>query len=248
MMDTLMQFEILITLFFQHLGTWLTIPFTAITFLGNEEFYLLVLPALYWCIDAMLGFQVGVMLVLTNSINGILKIIFHSPRPFWVDSRVKAYTSETSFGLPSGHAQNAASIWGTLAVGLKKKWATIICVAAIILIGLSRIYLGVHFTRDVICGWLIGLALLLIYFWIEKPVARWIGPKSLSFKIVVSFLVSLLIIAIGLLINTEYAGWQLPAAWIQNAQAAGAGTPDPFNQEGNFTIAGVWFGFTAGYA
>ena len=188
MMDTLMQFEILITLFFQHLGTWLTIPFTAITFLGNEEFYLLVLPALYWCIDAMLGFQVGVMLVLTNSINGILKIIFHSPRPFWVDSRVKAYTSETSFGLPSGHAQNAASIWGTLAVGLKKKWATIICVAAIILIGLSRIYLGVHFTRDVICGWLIGLALLLIYFCSEPGAS--VAAALDSSWMVVSFRIS----------------------------------------------------------
>ena len=58
-MDALMQFEILITLFFQHLGTWLALPFKAVTFLGTEEFYLLVLPALYWCVDATVGFRMS---------------------------------------------------------------------------------------------------------------------------------------------------------------------------------------------
>ena len=247
-MDLLMQFEVQITLFIQHLGTWLVIPFKAITFMGNEEFYLVVMPALYWCVDATLGFRMGAMLVITMSINGYLKVLFHSPRPFWVDSRVKAYTSETSFGLPSGHSQNAAAIFGVLAASLKKRWTTILCIVVVFLIGLSCIFLGVHFTRDVIGGWIIGIMLVGLYFLIEKPITRWIGPKTLVFKIVVSFLVSLIIIALGYLVNAQLANWQMPAAWVNQAIAAGAQAPDPFNVEGNFTVAGVWFGFTAGYA
>jgi len=246
-MDTLMQIEVQITLFIQSLGAWLTTPFKAITSLGNEDFYLLVLPALYWCIDATLGFRVGVMLVMSNSFNGYLKVLFHSPRPFWVDARVKALTSETSFGLPSGHSQSAAAIWGIFAASVKKKWATITCIIAIFLIGLSRIYLGVHFTRDVLAGWLIGLILVVVYLLVEKPIAGWINPKSLSFKIISCFLVSLLLIGISLLFNLLFGHWQIPSAWVNQATAGGS-VPDPYNQEGIFTIAGVWFGFTAGYA
>ena len=247
-MDQVMQFEIQITLFIQHIFAGFVNPFKAITFLGNEEFYLVVMPALYWCIDATLGFRLGVMLVMTNSINGYIKVLFHSPRPFWMDSRVKAYISETSFGFPSGHSQNAAAMWGMMAASLKKKWATSVCVVIIFLIGLSRIFLGIHFTRDVIGGWIIGLLLVFLYLLIEKPLSSWIGAKSLLYKISVSFLVSLLIIALGYLINAFFINWQIPAAWVHQALASGAEAPEPFSLEGNFTIAGVWFGFTTGYA
>lgn len=243
-----MQFEIQITLFLQHLGTWLVGPFTIITSLGEEFFYLIAMPAIYWCFDATIGFRLGAMLVFTNSINGYFKALFHSPRPFWVDSRVKAYVSEVSFGLPSGHSQNAASLWGTLAVSIKKTWVTLLSLVVIFLIGLSRIYLGVHFTRDVLAGWLIGAALVILYFWLEKRVARWISQKSLTFKVIAAFLVSVLIIAIGWAITALCQNWALPSVWIERSFAAIELNPDPYNMEGYFTIAGVWFGFVAGYA
>ena len=247
-MDTLMQFEIQITLFFQHLGSWLSLPMQGVTFFGNELFYLLVMPAIYWCVDATLGAQLGVMLVLTNSINGYFKMLFCSPRPFWVDSRVKAYVSETSFGLPSGHSQNAAAMWGTAAAEVKKKWLTIVSIVIIFLIGISRIYLGVHFTRDVLVGWAIGGLLILIFLWIEKPVVKWISGKPLSLKIILSFAFSLVLIALGYVCLAFVGKFTLPADWTQRALAAGVDAPDPFNLEGFFTIAGVWFGFTGGYA
>lgn len=246
-MDSLMQLEIQFTLFLQHLGSWLALPFNAITFLGNEFFFLLVMPAIFWCIDATLGFRLGLMLVATNSINGYLKVLFHSPRPFWVDGNVKAYSSETGFGLPSGHSQNAASMWGLLAASLKKKWLTIICIIAIFLIGLSRIYLGMHFTRDVLSGWLIGILLVFIFIWLEKPFTRWISKKSPLFKVILAFAVSLLIICLGYLSVAADANWTFPVAWTQQAEAAGAETPAPFDQTGTIEIAGVLFGFVSGY-
>ena len=247
-MDQLMELEILITLFFQNLGTWLAPFFKIITFLGNEEFYLIVMPAIFWCVDATLGFRLAIMLVMTNSINGYFKVIFHSPRPYWVNSNVKAYIAETSFGLPSGHAQNAFGMWGILAATLKKTWVTIICVITIILIGLSRIYLGVHFSRDVISGWVLGGLLILLYLAIEKPIGRWIGKKSSWFKVLLTFLAAMGIVGLGLLFTfISHFKFQLPSTWISQAEASGNLTPDPFNIEGYFTIAGVWFGFISGY-
>jgi hypothetical protein len=100
----------------------------------------------------------------------------------------------------------------------------------------------------VIVGWAIGLLLIVVYFWIEKPIVNWITKKSLSTKIIFSFLFSVLIVALGYVCYACAANFQLPADWSQRAIAAGAEAPDPFNLEGFFTIAGVWFGFTAGYA
>ena len=247
-MDLLMEIEVLVNLFFQNLGEWLAPIAAGISFFGTEEFYILLLPAIYWCIDAGIGFRIGIMLVTTSSINAYLKMLFHSPRPFWVDSRVKAYAQEASFGLPSGHSQNATSLWGLAAAKFKKNWLTIVSFSAIILIGLSRLYLGVHFSRDVLSGWLIGGVLVVLFFLLEKPISNWISRRSLGFQLVTVIFVAALIIGLGHLSAATAAGWQLPSEWIDQSLASSGIAPDPFNLEGTYTIAGVWFGFAAGYA
>ena len=45
---------------FQSLGDWLVSPMQFFSFLGTEEFYILILPILYWCIDTSLGIRVGI--------------------------------------------------------------------------------------------------------------------------------------------------------------------------------------------
>ena len=177
-MDWLMQIELTFTLFLQSLGGWLEFPMQAFTFLGNELFFLLIMPALYWSIDPIIGFRAGMMLILSGGLNSCFKILFHSPRPFWMDARVEAMTSEVSFGLPSGHSQNSAAIWGMLAASEKKKWTTIIILVIVFFIGLSRIYLGVHFVRDVLSGWLVGGLIILLYLKLEKPDFFMVGTKT----------------------------------------------------------------------
>ena len=146
-----------------------------ISLLGSEEFYMLVMPALYWCIDSALGLRVGIILLLSNGLTMIEKLVFHTPRPYWIDSRVHAYASEPTFSLPSGHAQNAVSVLGLIAAKVRNKAVTIGCIALILLIGISRIYLGVHFAGDVILGWLMGLILLIVFLALEPAVTRWIS-------------------------------------------------------------------------
>ena len=47
---------------FQSLGNWLILPMRFFSFLGTEEFYILILPILYWCLDVQLGIQVGFLM------------------------------------------------------------------------------------------------------------------------------------------------------------------------------------------
>jgi len=73
--------------------------------------------------DAVLGLRIGIMLMLTGWLNSLLKMVFLSPRPYWFDSRVTPHAAETSFGLPSGHSQNSAAVFGLLGISLRKRWA-----------------------------------------------------------------------------------------------------------------------------
>jgi membrane-associated phospholipid phosphatase len=76
----------------------------------TENFFLLLLPALYWGIEDGIGLRVGIILLLSTSVNDSLKLFFHGPRPYWYSTDIIASAKETSFGVPSGHAQIATGI------------------------------------------------------------------------------------------------------------------------------------------
>jgi len=248
-MEIVQQFEIAVTLFLQSLGNWLSTPMKAFTFLGEEEFFLIIMPALYWCLSAVVGLRVAAMLLFSNVVNTFFKLLLHSPRPYWVDNRVEAMIGETSFGMPSGHAQHAASVWGMLAANIRRKWFTIVMVLVIFFIGLSRIYLGVHFTSDVIVGWAVGALLLLAVFAAEKPVITWFRRLSPTIQIVAVFISAVLMILVSLSPLAIFSGYQVPAEWTANALAAIPDHPiNPLDPTGAFTVAGTWFGMAAGAA
>lgn len=246
-MEALWQFEILITIFLQNLGSWLLQPMKALSLLGNEEFYLLIMPALYWSLDSRLGLRVAVMLLLSNGVNAFLKLSFHTPRPYWFDTRVQAFSSEHSFGLPSGHAQNAAAIWGLIASSLKRGWGAILLVVVIFLIGISRLYLGVHFTSDVLAGWLVGGLLLLVFLKTERRILGWFMTCSLAAQIAVAFFTSLLFVILPSLVILSLGDWTIPTTWLNNASLAASEKPiHPLDLSGSFTLAGTWFGLIGG--
>lgn len=246
-MGTIWPMEISITQLLQSSGEWLALPLRLITFLGNEQFYMLVMPALYWCFDAALGLRVGIMLLTSGILNSTAKLLFKSPRPYWFDPKVVAHSSESSFGMPSGHAMNSMSVWGLLAASLRKKSVTIVVAILIFLIGLSRIFLGVHFISDVLVGWALGAILLFVFLRLEKPVSQWVEKQPIGRFALCMFLVSLAVIAVNLLIVHLNAAWQIPSAWIANAAITDPeGKIDPLSLEGTITNAAVLFGLTTG--
>jgi membrane-associated phospholipid phosphatase len=214
----------------------------SITFLGSEEFFILVMPILYWCVDAAAGFRIGVILLLSGHINGVLKVVFHSPRPFWYSQEIKALSTETSFGMPSGHSMNTASIWGLAAYLFKKRWF-------VILVGFSRLVLGMHFIRDVISGWIFGLLLLIIFIKLDRPVTQWILSKKLSSQIWLVIITTMIIVVSGYMPIIFAQKAQIPTEWMINAVSFNPeAIPQPYEVSGIFTTAGVLLGFGIGAA
>jgi undecaprenyl-diphosphatase len=158
----------------------------AITFLGNSPplialglaFALMFLRAGYkaaaWLSAAIPPF--GLIL------NVLIKELIGRPRPD--DGLVYVLLTPIGLSFPSGHAMVPAMFFGFLAlmswIHLRPSaWrlaSTMLLVLLIVLIGLSRVYLGVHWLSDVIGGWTGGLLLLLVlarvYGKVEKPSSR----------------------------------------------------------------------------
>ena len=230
-------------------GDWFIAPMRFFSYFGNEEFFMLVLPLIYWSIDSALGLRVGFILLTSNLFNNVGKLIFAGPRPYWVSSHVRAlWLTETSFGIPSGHAQIAASVWGMVAAYIKRTWVWVVSITVIFLIGFSRLYLGVHFPHDVIFGWLLGVLTFWIFMRFWDPVSAWVGKKTLGQQILIAFVASLIFIVVGFGSSTLRSGYQVPETWIANALLAGAELPDPVNPNSSFTSAGTFFGLAAGAA
>ena len=197
---------------------WLTPVMRLATFLGDADFYLLVFPLLYWSVSRRLGLRLGVMLLLSAGLNGVLKLSSASPRPLFLDPAV-GLVHETTFGIPSGHAQNAVAVWGTLAAEVRRRWAWIVAIVLMLLLGVSRIHLGAHFPVDTVTGWAVGAVLLLAYLRWREPVARWAARAPAGRVLAVVFSVSLALIAAGALVRTSFTRWSMPSAWVGAGEA-----------------------------
>ncbi|WP_347159156.1 phosphatase PAP2 family protein [Pontibacter chitinilyticus] len=93
------------------------------------------------------------------------KLYFHRERPLDI-----GYYKASSFSFPSGHSAEALALFGIIAVFIllerdhirfARFWATL-CVVYTVLIGFSRLYLGVHFVSDVAGGYLLGSLWLIL--------------------------------------------------------------------------------------
>lgn len=212
-MTSLWPDEIRLIVLIQQLPGWLEPVMEFLSLFAREEFFLVLLPVLYWCVNPRLGLRVGIALLSTASINAFLKLAFHAARPYWIGADVKVLSTEASFGMPSGHAQTSVAVWGVLVSPLRSKAAWWAAGILALLVSFSRLYLGVHFVSDVVAGLLLGLLFLMLFLRFEDAVVAWWQRKSLTGQVIVSFVISGVILAAALAINMAYAGWTAPETW-----------------------------------
>ena len=127
----------------------------------------------------LMGFFVLLNLAISGGLNQILKRIVQRPRP--TEYRL---IEESGYSFPSGHSMVSAAFYGffiyLIFKNVKNKYIKWISISAlsilVVLIGISRIYLGVHYTSDVFAGFAISISYLVIFTSIVNDYLD--GPKE----------------------------------------------------------------------
>ncbi len=239
-MDPLIDWGIQLIQSLQAAGPAFDAPMAFFTFLGTIEFYLLLLPFVYWNVNPRIGFRLLIVLIATDAISSGLKHLLRQPRPYWV-GEVTGKSTELTYGIPSSHASDSLAVWGYLGMSFRRAWLWILAILLIFFIALSRLYLGVHFPHDIAGGWLIGLLVLLVFSSAATWVGARVGQAQLGLQILAALIGCSLIGVLGAGIGAAVRDLADPPAWASFSREARSLTH-------YFTIAGASFGAIAGYA
>jgi hypothetical protein len=134
-----------------------------------------------------IGAGLAILFLISASLNAISKAAFGMPRPFMVDPAVVQLAAAAGNGFPSGHTQGALVVWTYLAFRSKNAWLWWLAGALVLVIPLSRLYLGVHFPLDLAGGYVIGGLLVFSFIITENPTAEMIDRCSAGIVIAAQF-------------------------------------------------------------
>lgn len=183
-------------LWLQQFSPTLDLPFTVLTTLGDELFFLMLLPFVYWCIDRRTGARLSVLFLVSVAINSLLKVLVNEPRPFRYDPRVRILHELETGGFPSGHTQSTTVIWLYLSLRYRRVWLWVLTAALLILVPLSRLYLGLHFPTDLVGGYVIGLVILWLFWRWQEVGERWLASLPLVGQLLLTAVPALLTVLV----------------------------------------------------
>lgn len=150
-----------------------------ITRLGEETAFLVLALVMFWCVDKRRGYFVMAVGFMGTMVNQVLKLVCAVPRPWVLDPEFtileQAREAASGYSFPSGHTSTAVGTFGAIAATEKRRWLGIVCIALAALVGLSRMYVGVHTPYDVLVGAACA-GLLVICF---KPIVMGNSEKAM---------------------------------------------------------------------
>ena len=138
--------------------------FGAVTYLGHELLYMIAGIVVYWCINKKWGYYLLSVGGFGTLISQFAKIACRIPRP-WVKYPgftivENARAAATGYSFPSGHVSGIVGTMCCWARITTKKWLRWVCIAIIVLVSFSRMYLGVHYPSDVLFSLVVGAILV----------------------------------------------------------------------------------------
>ncbi|MBW1846365.1 MAG: phosphatase PAP2 family protein [Deltaproteobacteria bacterium] len=236
-MENFLDWGIQVVLWFQHFSPTMDVPFKVLTFMGDETFFLLFLPLIYWCVDRRTGARMIILFLFSVYVNAFAKLVAKQPRPFEYNSQVQKIVEAGGGGFPSGHTQGAVVVWGYLASVFKKTWLWIVAGILMILIPMSRVYLGAHFPTDLLGGYIIGALLLILYIKYAPRLEDWITKKGFVFQLGCAVILPLILIIIipgsdklgitaaatlmgmsaGFALERKFVGFEASGVWWQRS-------------------------------
>ena len=151
---------------------------------GEQLLLVAVMGFLYWGLNKELGKFLGVNVLVASVWNPLIKNIFLRLRPYFVpgyrvellrpiepDADVMDVAAQ-GYSFPSGHSSSAVALYGSLAAGVRKRKIFLaLAIVLPLLVGFSRVAVGAHYPTDVLCGWLLGLIVVLLVPWLRKKCA-----------------------------------------------------------------------------
>ncbi len=185
---------------------WLDAVMNAVTLVGSEAMFLVAALFIFWCTEKKNGYYLLVVGFLGITVNQFLKILCRIPRPWVRDPSLTvvqgAQEAATGYSFPSGHTQNIAGTAGVVSGCLRQRWGKVLCWVVTVLVGFSRMYLGVHTPADVLTA--LGSAIVLVL--LLRPVSRWAGDNWRRWEAVI-----LVLLGAGLLFLCYVSFWPFPA-------------------------------------
>lgn len=155
-----------------------------LSFIGGEMFSLLLVIALVFCFRKEVGKRCACAVLTAGVCFPMIKNVVLRVRPYMAHpDRIKVLQVVESdadpmdivqqgYSCPSGHAATAASLFGSAAYEIRKRWMWFIAVIMPLLIGFSRIAVGVHYPTDVLAGWAIGVLAVGFNVLLQKKVKK----------------------------------------------------------------------------
>jgi membrane-associated phospholipid phosphatase len=169
--------------------------FMLVTQLGSEIFFIVLLLIGYWAFNKRESIIMTYVLIIAVLSNYWLKYIIANNRPpasYWLPG-----ADPPNYSTPSGHSQYSATFYGWLTVRIKKWWIVLIGIILTFLIGLSRIYIGVHFLDDVLLGWGIGILIVIVFYYLEKPAREYLSKYKFEHLLLVVFFIGFVMLVIA---------------------------------------------------
>ena len=164
-----------------HLGEGAISALSALSMFGEEMMLIVVMGFFYWVWDKETGKFIGLNFLAAGVWNPMIKNIAMRLRPYFCSDNIdlkrlidasadKFDVAAQGYSFPSGHSSGAATIYGSAALRLRKKWVTVLAFLLPLLVGVSRVVVGAHFPTDVLAGWALGAAVIFFIPWLKKKV------------------------------------------------------------------------------
>ena len=139
-----------------------------VTRLGEETFFMVAALFVFWCVDKRKGYYLLSVGFVGTLINQWLKIVCRVPRPWVRDPHFtiveSARDGAAGYSFPSGHTQSAVGVFGGVARFTRRWWLRCVCLVLLVLVSVSRMYLGVHTPADVGVSFAVTAALVLLLY------------------------------------------------------------------------------------
>lgn len=139
-----------------------------VTRLGEETFFMVAALFVFWCVDKRRGYYLLAVGFTGTLINQWLKIVCRVPRPWVRDPHFTIVESArhgaAGYSFPSGHTQSAVGVFGGVARFTRRWWLRCVCLVLLVLVSVSRMYLGVHTPADVGVSFAVTAVLVLLLY------------------------------------------------------------------------------------